>query len=235
MEPGLDINAFKDVLLERYPEKATQLSIQFERYLRILIEVNAVMDLTAIKEPNDIREKHFLDSLLIENALKAGEKVADIGSGAGFPGLCLAIVRPDCVFDLIEPTTKRCTFLKRVVTELGLTHVNVINARAEDLNHNKGSYDVVTARAVAQLSILLELGTPLLKVKGRLIAMKGSQAEEELKQAEKALEILKLSLLKIEHAELPSYGPRTNLIFSKDSVTPDKYPRPYRLIKKTPL
>lgn len=235
MEPGLDLNAFKDILLQRYPDRASKLSDQFERYLSILSEVNAVMDLTAIKEPNDIREKHFLDSLLIEKSLNPGEKVADIGSGAGFPGLCLAIVRQDCVFDLIEPTTKRCTFLKRVIKELGLTNVDVINARAEDLGHKKESYDIVTARAVAQLSILLELGTPLLKVHGRLIAMKGSQAEEELKQADKALKILNLSLTKIEHAELPSYGPRTNLIFTKVKETLDKYPRPYRLIKKTPL
>jgi 16S rRNA (guanine527-N7)-methyltransferase len=235
MEPGLDINAFKAILSQRYPDKASKLSDQFERYLSILSEVNAVMDLTAIKEPNDIREKHFLDSLLIENSINQAEKVADIGSGAGFPGLCLAIVRQDCVFDLIEPTTKRCTFLQRVIKELGLTNVDVINARAEDLVHLKGSYDVVTARAVAQLSILLELGTPLLKVKGRLIAMKGSQAEEELKAADKALAILNLILTKIEHAELPSYGPRTNLIFTKVKETSDKYPRPYRLIKKTPL
>lgn len=235
METGLTQNAFYEELRKRYPLQADAFSRQFEHYLKRLIEVNTVMNLTAIEDPCEIREKHFLDCLLIESEFEAHSKIADIGSGAGFPGLVLAIVRDDCQFDLIEPTTKRCTFLQSMVNELQLKNVNIINQRAEDCVDLKESYEGVTARAVAKLSILLELSIPLLKIKGKMVAMKGSLALEELKESSHALQVLNLEEPKIQPHHLPSAGQRINLVFTKQEPCPKLYPRAYRLIKKNPL
>jgi 16S rRNA (guanine527-N7)-methyltransferase len=208
---------------------------QFETYLRRLIEVNQVMNLTAITDPQEVYEKHFLDSCLIANKLKTGAKIADVGSGAGFPGLCLAIIRDDLQVTLIEPTTKRCVFLQSVIDELGLTNVEVLNQRAEELIQLRETFDVVTARAVAQLSILLELCVPLIKVDGLMIAMKGQKALEELTEAQKAIELLSLTVLESTPITLPSAGLRVNLVFQKTKPTKSYYPRAYNQIKKNPL
>jgi len=210
-------------------------SKQFETYLNRLVDVNKVMNLTAITEPDEVYEKHFLDSCLIAPYLKAGDKVADVGSGAGFPGLPLAIIRDDLAVTLIEPTAKRCVFLSEVIQELGLNNVWVVNDRAENLPCTRGAYDVVTARAVANLSILLELCVPLVKTGGLMIAMKGQKALEELEEAKNAMKLLHLTLISAQPIELPTAGLRTNLIFRKDQETQAKYPRPYPQIKKKPL
>ncbi len=208
---------------------------QFETYLDRLIEVNKVMNLTAIIDPQEVVEKHFLDSCLISPHIKAGDKVADVGSGAGFPGLCLAIIRDDIQVTLIEPTTKRCLFLQTVIDELGLKNVEVLNKRAEELTHLRETYDVVTARAVASLSILLELCVPLIKVGGLMIAMKGQKALEELNEAQKAIGLLNLTVLEAKPVTLPTAGLRVNLVFQKTKTTKASYPRAYNQIKKNPL
>ncbi len=208
---------------------------QFETYLNRLLEVNTVMNLTAITAPDEVREKHFLDSCLISPHLKSGDKVADVGSGAGFPGLCLAIIRSDIEVTLIEPTTKRCQFLTELISELGLTNVQVINERAENLTSDREHYDVVTARAVAQLSILLELCVPLIKVNGLMIAMKGQKGLEELQDVKIALDVLHLSVMNADPVTLPTSGIRFNLVFKKEKKTAEKYPRAYNQIKKKPL
>ena len=208
---------------------------QFETYLTHLVEVNKVMNLTAITDPDEVYEKHFLDCALIAPYLKAGDKVADVGSGAGFPGLPLAILREDVSFTLIEPTAKRCTFLNKVIKALQLTNVTVINDRSENLTNLRQAYDVVTARAVAPLPVLLELCVPLVKVDGLMIAMKGQKALEELEEAKTALKRLYLSVIEAKPVELPSAGLRYNLIFKKDKATDSVYPRPYNQIKKKPL
>ena len=132
MENGLSQENLYQFLLSSYGDKAKRYSELFEIYLKRLVEVNKVMNLTAIDQDEAVREKHFMDCLLIEPLIPQGSFVADIGSGAGFPGLCLAIVRDDCQFDLIEPTGKRCQFLKQVIQELKLKNVNVLNRRAEE-------------------------------------------------------------------------------------------------------
>lgn len=235
MEIGLSKEHFKEELLKRYPEHAELLFNGFEHYLKRLIEVNTVMNLTAITEASEIREKHFLDCMMIEAFIPQNSKVADVGSGAGFPGLVLALLRPDCQIDLIEPTTKRCTFLTQIKDELHLKNVTVLNRRAEECGDQKEAYDVVTARAVANLSILIELCVPLLKIGGQFIAMKGSLALDELKNASHALSELSLAKPIIESIDLPHAGQRMNLIFTKTQKSPSRYPRAYRLIKKTPL
>lgn len=208
---------------------------QFETYLAYLVEINKVMNLTAITDPDEVYEKHFLDSALIVEYLKAGDKVADVGSGAGFPGLPLAILRDDIQVTLIEPTAKRCQFLSEVIQKLGLTNVWVVNDRAENLPCTREHYDVVTARAVAPLPVLMELCVPLVKVGGLMIAMKGSKALEELDDANNAMKLLHCSLVSVKPIELPTAGLRQNIVFRKDKTTEAMYPRPYNQIKKKPL
>jgi len=210
-------------------------SAQFETYLNRLVQVNKVMNLTAITDPQEVYEKHFLDSALIAPLIKQGATLADVGSGAGFPGVPLAIMRDDLKVSLIEPTAKRCQFLSELISELKLNQVYVINDRAENLPCARETYDVVTARAVAPLSILLELCVPLVKEGGLMIAMKGQKGLEELEEAKNAMKALHLSLVDAQTVSLPSAGDRVNLIFRKDQKTEAKYPRAYAQIKKKPL
>lgn len=234
MEIGLSKAEFNHLLEERYGTDAKAFSEAFEVYAQKLIEVNQHMNLTAIDEPDQIREKHFWDCLAIEPLIEKNATLADIGSGAGFPGLCLAIVRPDCQFDLIEPTSKRCVFLKDMVKLLKLKNVKVLNKRAEELNVRE-QYDVCTSRAVAKLSVLLELSVPLLKVGGKMIAMKGPSAEDEIIEAKDALKLLNCDKGVIYDVNLPSAGLRKNCVFTKLNTTASKYPRSYAQIKKKAL
>ena len=208
---------------------------QFEQYLRLLQEWNQKMNLTAIVEEEEVWEKHFYDSIVPFMGTEF-ETMADVGSGAGFPGIPLSIVWPKRQFTLIEPLTKRCKFLQVVKDELQLKNVNIENARAEDyVKQNRSKFDVVSARAVARLSILLELCIPLLKGKGKFIALKGSAGKEELKNAKPAIDALKVKVEQIKEFELGQEGERTVITFVKTAPTPKQYPRSYSLIKKKPL
>lgn len=231
----MNSEAFKDRLIGLGASDPDRAMARFDLYLKRLIAVNAVMNLTAITDPDEIIEKHFLDSLLIAPSIAHGAKLADVGSGAGFPGLPLAILRDDLKVTLIEPTTKRCTFLSELILELGLENVWVVNDRAENLPCMRETQDVVTARAVAALPILLELCVPLVKVDGLMIAMKGQKAPEELEEAKHALKTLHCTLVSADPVRLPSAGDRYNLIFKKTQTTDPKYPRAYAQIKKKPL
>ena len=142
---------------------------QLDDYASFLAEYNEKINLTAIKEPEEIVEKHFYDCLLPLSADKIHGRAADIGSGAGFPGLVWKIAKPDLSMVLIEPTGKRCTFLKTVISELGLKDIEVVNQRSEDyVKEARETFDVVTARAVANLRVLCELCVPLVKKAGLL-------------------------------------------------------------------
>lgn len=209
---------------------------QFSLYKNLIQEVNQVLNLTAIDDEEGIYLKHFYDSLLIAKYLKEGDRVADIGSGAGFPGLVLAIARPDLKISCIEPTTKRTNFLSRVCEEAGLSNVTVVNGRAEDVIEDlRAQFDVVTARAVAYLDILAELCVPFVKKGGLFIAMKGSKGLEELEDSKKALKILGCELKESHFFSDEEMGERYILEIIKTSPTPKKYPRNYAKIKKTPL
>ena len=148
---------------------------QLHTYFMMLVEKNKVMNLTGITEENEVYEKHFYDSLLFSFKLDFNKKtLIDVGTGAGFPGLVLAICYPNLKVTSLEPLAKRCNFLSEVVDELKLENVEIINKRAEDLaKTHKEFYDYATARAVARLNILLELSIPLVKVNGSFIALKG--------------------------------------------------------------
>lgn len=213
---------------------AAQRLREFETFQARLMAVNQHTNLTRI-ESEDIEAKHFLDCLAIVDEVPAQATVCDVGSGAGFPGLVLAIVRRDCRFTLVEATGKRVQFLQDVVAELGLEHVEVLQARAEALSDHKERYDVLTARAVARLNLLLELAIPLVKVGGRFIAMKGSNAHQELDEARSTLKALNLKAPRILVMEGPKIGRHHNLIFTKDQACDAHYPRPYAAMKKKAL
>lgn len=209
---------------------------RLEIYKNEIQEVNKVLNLTAIDDDEGIYLKHYFDSALIHAYLKENANVCDIGSGAGFPGLVLAIVRPDIHMTCIEPTTKRTNFLSQVVEACNLKNVTVINSRAEEaIVDNREQFDVVTARAVAALDILSELCIPFVKEGGIFLAMKGAKGEIELKEAKRALDILGVEIESIQRLNHEGLGERINLIFRKISRTPLKYPRNYGKIKKTPL
>lgn len=210
---------------------------QFEKYMQLLLEWNQKMNLTAITIEEEIWEKHFYDSIVpFENL--SHKTLCDVGSGAGFPGIPLKIVFPDMELTIVEPLQKRCRFLETVKEALDLKGVNIYPERAEDfvkeLKEHRESYDVVSARAVARLSILLELCAPLVKMKGHFIALKGKQGHEELLEAQKALDILGMKLEKEDTIDVDE-ATRINLYMKKVKPTPNKYPRAYGQIKKKPL
>lgn len=204
-------------------------------YAQMLANWNEKMNLTAITEEEEVNEKHFLDSILPLGDVHVLGNICDVGSGAGFPGLVWKIVRPDLTVTLLEPTGKRCTFLQAVIDELHLNEIKVINKRAEDFAKEKReNFDVVTARAVANLSLLSELCLPLVRPDGLFIAMKGLHGDEEAIAAEHAITILGGRKEAEYKHELPS-GERINLVYRKVKKTPVMYPRNYGQMKKKPL
>ena len=207
-----------------------------KRYMELLTEWNEKINLTAIKEPAEIIEKHFYDCILpLSSGLISG-RCADVGSGAGFPGLVWKIVHPDLKMVLIEPTGKRCTFLQTVIRELDLRETDVVNERSEDyVKTEREAFDTVTARAVANLSVLSELCIPLVKKGGIFAAMKGSAGEAEATEAEHAMKVLGASLKTVQKASLENGDERVNLFYVKTAHTPPEYPRNYGRIKKKPL
>lgn len=210
---------------------------QFHLYLSLLQEWNEKMNLTAIVQEEEIIEKHFFDSLFSCAYFDyQDQSLLDIGSGAGFPGIPLKIVFPDLCVTLLEPTAKRVTFLHEVVTRLQLKGIVIVNERAEDyVKKARSYYDVVTARAVAHLPLLMELSVPLLRVGGTFIALKGAKGKEEKEDAKHASEELQLQLESIQEWQLSSGDTRINLFYRKKREIALKYPRPYGQMKKKPL
>jgi len=208
---------------------------QLDKYAEILVDYNEKVNLTAITDPQGIEEKHFLDSLLFaKNPLVKG-KVADVGTGAGFPGIVTKIYKPEIDLTLIEPTGKRCTFLQYALDTLGLEG-SVVKERAEEAARKqwREQFDVVTARAVADMRVLSEYCIPLAKVGGYFIAMKGD-GEKELTPAMKAIEKLGGKYESMETFSLPDESKRCLIISRKAKETPKVYPRNGGKIAKAPL
>ncbi len=207
---------------------------KYDQYYELLNEKNKFMNLTAITDYEGVFVKHFYDSLLITLAVKDFDNLVDVGSGAGFPGMVLSIYDETKNITLLEPTTKRCKFLEEVKEKLNLKNVNIINDRAENVNTKKFKY--ATARAVAQINVLLELVIPLLEVHGLFICLKGSNYQEELTISEHAIKELNVEIKHIYHFELPNdLGKRVIVVFEKMKPTNTKYPRSYASIVKKPL
>ncbi|MDE6660946.1 MAG: 16S rRNA (guanine(527)-N(7))-methyltransferase RsmG [Anaeroplasmataceae bacterium] len=211
----------------------------FEVYYNKLIEVNQVMNLTAITEKEEVYRKHFLDSLEMLRVLKEREEytLCDVGSGAGFPSIPLAIVSEKIDVTIIDALNKRINFLNELIQTLDLSNVTALHRRAEDFAKEKREYfDVVTARAVAKLNILAELCLPLTKVGGLFLAMKGASGKEEMMEAEKAIGLLGGKLVDILEFVLPDEeDKRQILVIQKIKSTPSKYPRNFNKIKERPL
>ena len=212
---------------------------QFQTYMELLLEWNEKMNLTAITDPDEVVEKHFLDSLtlLTWDKLKQGAKVIDVGTGAGFPGIPLKIMRPDIDLTLLDGTQKRLNFLGEVCTALKLS-ARRVHKRAEEAGLDKTMrerYDLAVARAVASLPVLAEYCLPLIKMKGHFIAMKGPGAAEGLKEAANALEILGSGDPQLLSLTLPGGEERSLVICQKLRFTPKGYPRHGGTILKHPL
>lgn len=213
--------------------------LQFQKYYEFLVQENRKYNLTSIVEKEEVYIKHFYDSIKMIDIIDFTKisNLCDIGSGAGFPGIPLKIKYPHLKLTIIEPTTKKITFLKQLTEILKLSDIELINERAEDEIINKREYyDVVTARAVASLPILLELTIPFLKVEGSFIALKGSSYQEELDISKTAMDKLNCKLIDSLIYELPNnYGTRAILNIYKVKPTKDIYPRNYAAIKKKHL
>ena len=206
----------------------------FKKYYEFLKEENEKYNLTTITEENEVYYKHFIDSLSVENIVDLDNiHFCDVGSGAGFPSIPLKIMHPTMRLTIIEPTLKRCNFLKELVNLLNLEGVEVINDRAENIKNRQ--FDIVSARAVSSLPILLELCIPLVKVNGYFIAFKGANFQEELAISNNAFKKLDAKLTDVYKYDLDNYGSHYLLKILKDKETNKIYPRIYSKIKKQPL
>ncbi len=205
-------------------------------YASLLKEWNEKMNLTAIVDEPLVVEKHFYDSLLIaKNMDFAGKNIADIGSGAGFPGMVIALAFPDAKITLIDSTKKKFLFLEEVKAKLGIKNVFFHAGRVEDMKKERASFDIVTARGFAAMNIFLEVASPLAKKGGILIAMKSLKGEEELVKSKFAIHKLGLAKLSTQKDVLPDGEIRLNYYFEKKETTPNIYPRPWAEILKKPL
>ena len=210
---------------------------RLEKYADLLVEWNEKINLTAIVDPEGIAVKHFLDCLMIFKYIDIpkGASVIDIGTGAGFPGVVIKIARPDIKLTLMDSLQKRINFLDTLCSELGL-EVTTVHSRAEDITQKqREGYDFAVARAVANMRVLTEYCLPYVKVGGSFVAMKGSTAAEEVKEANKAIATLGGKLEAEDLFELPEFGGRGIINVKKISQTPTKYPRNSGKISKQPL
>jgi len=208
---------------------------QFKSYYKLLKEYNEKFNLTAITDEKEVYIKHFIDSALAVELLN-GDTLIDIGSGGGFPALPIKIIRPSLKITLVDATEKKCEFLKTVVKELGLSDVEVVYGRAEDLAKNelyREKFDICTARAVARLNVLSEYCIPFIKKGGIFVAYKGD-ADEEIKEAEKAVKLLGGKIITQDKYVLDG-AKRTLVIVEKQKNTDPKYPRSNARIKNKPL
>ena len=227
-------------LLESYPfiKIDENQKNQLVSYMELTLKANESFNLTANDTKESFMIKNIIDSLLIVKNLDLdGKNILDLGSGAGLPGIPLAIYYKNTNFTLLEPLTKRANFLKETAQKLGLKNVKVVNDRAEIFIKNaRESYDFVTSRAVSRLNILLELSIPFLKVGGKLIAYKGINYQEEINESKNALDLLSSKIIAIEEENLVQINEkRYNIFIQKNQKTSQKYPREYRLIKKKAL
>ena len=208
---------------------------QFDQYASFLAEYNEKVNLTAITAYEEVLEKHFYDSIIPFIGLAEGT-LADVGTGAGFPGVVLKIAFPKLRVILLEPLKKRCVFLEALIGKLGLEDIEVVNARGEDhsLLHRE-EYDVVTARAVSNLNALIEVSGAMVKENGVFVALRGSTGEEEIVRAKKAYTEMGFETEEIREETLPDGSKRVIGILRKTKKTPKKYPRKYSIIKQKPL
>ena len=212
----------------------------FIHYYEMLVEKNKVINLTAITEFEDVVIKHFCDSVALCKYMDLNKKItlADLGTGAGFPGVPLKICFPELDITLIDSLNKRLIFLDEVIEELGLQNIRTVHSRAEDISHNKmyrENFDICVSRAVANLSTLSEYCLPLVKQDGKFISYKSGEIDTEAEAAKNAIKILGGELSSIERFELADDISRSFVIIDKKKTTPKKYPRKAGTPSKEPI
>lgn len=214
---------------------------QFYKYMNILIEWNKNINLTAITDPKEVILKHFIDSIYVLKNIEisSNSSIIDIGTGAGFPGIPLKIVRKDLNVTLLDSLNKRIMFLDNVINNLDLKDISAIHGRAEEMGKNKKyreMFDYAISRAVANLTVLSEYMIPFVKLGGKSICMKGGNIKEELENSQKALGILGGNLIHVEEFNLLDTDiKRSLIIIEKCKITPIKYPRKPGTPVKEPL
>ena len=208
---------------------------KLETYYNFLIEYNKNVNLTRIVDKEEVYLKHFYDSLTLIKVIDLNQELSlcDVGTGAGFPGMVLAIVFPNLSVTLVDSLQKRIIFLEELINKLGIKNVKTVHARIEDYaKDNREKYDIVTSRAVANLRVLSEISIPLVKVGGYFIPMKAN-IEEELKEAEDIIKKLDCTISMVKEFNLPIEKSIRNIIkIKKHVITNKKYPRRFDLIKQ---
>lgn len=235
------LRMFTDLLKDRSIELSDTQIRQFDAYFRELVTWNEKMNLTGITEREQVYVKHFYDSISLSFFMPLQDKqsIIDIGSGAGFPSIPLKIIYPHLRLTIVDSLNKRIQFLRHIIEELQLSDVTCIHSRAEDaarLPHLRDQFDIATARAVARLNILNELCLPFVRKDGHFIAMKGSDASEEMNEAASSLRELKAKVVSDHAFQLPiEQATRHIIIIQKVAGTPAKYPRKAGIPVKSPL
>ena len=234
---------FINILIEKAEKIGVDISIEkakrFYAYMKIMLEWNEKINLTAITEENEIILKHFIDSISINKHIKNSNKIIDVGTGAGFPGIPLKIINDDIDFILMDSLNKRIKFLEEVKEKLELKKIELVHARAEELGKDikyRAKVDVAVSRAVSNLRVLVEYMLPLVKKNGTCICMKGPNLLEEIEDAKNAIGKLGGKIEKIENIMLQGNEIERNIvIIRKIEETPNKYPRKPGIPMKQPL
>ena len=212
---------------------------KFMNYMNLLLEWNEKINLTAITQPEEVKLKHFVDSLTVLKYINDDDKVIDIGTGAGFPGIPLKIMKENTKITLLDSLNKRINFLNIVIETLNLSNIQAIHGRAEEIARNKlyrEKYDVAVSRAVANLSTLSEYMLPFVKVGGKCICMKGANVNEEIEKAKNAIKELGGEIERVDNFYLSDNDNERNIIIiRKVKETSSKYPRKAGMPSKEPL
>ena len=208
------------------------------RYHELLLDWNTRMDLTAVTEEAEMIDKHYVDSLIAlktPGLIPQSGRLIDVGTGAGFPGLPLALACPQLQVTLLDSLGKRMRWLETVLPQLGVANAHCVTARAEEeVTKCRETYDYATSRAVARLNVLLELTAPYVRVGGKVLAMKGSAAREELEESRNAIKRLGLKLEEVKEFQIDGAS-HSVIVLKKVAPTPPQYPRRYAKIKQSPL
>ena len=213
----------------------------FQKYKELLVEWNQKMNLTGIEDEKEVFIKHFLDSIsaVTKGYIQNGMSLIDVGTGAGFPGMPLRICLPELKVTLLDSLNKRINFLQEVSSKLSIDDIEFIHGRAEDFGKNEDyreKHDIATARAVAGLPVLMEFCVPFIKVGGYFVCLKGPNANLELEESKKAMEVLGVEYIEKIDVKLPESDLNHNiLIFKKVKNTPSKYPRKAGKVSKNPI